>query len=105
MALRHSLRRRYSHARTAAWKTATVRTSANDRAADAAFRKARKESKALADAWTRAMHVATTKLMDVPEAERKQSLEYAEKLYKQHLEQEAIMEAARNYARLPKAAP
>ena len=81
---------------------ATTRTAANDRAANAAFKKAQKESKAIANSWVHAMHIATSTLMGTPEAERKQYLERAAKLAAQEKIQQDIIEAARAYARLPK---
>ncbi len=102
---RRALRRRYGHARKAAWLSATVRTPANDRAADAAFRKARKEEEAVGRDWQWAMMVSTGVgdfKTDRSESERRAAAERAEKLLKQSSELRDIIEAAKKYAKLPK---
>jgi hypothetical protein len=88
--MHHRLRRRYGLARQAGWLTATARTPANDRAANKAYLKAKKEKVALELAWSRAMTSGQH--------------EYAAKLSKQADEQGAIITAAQHYAQLPKEA-
>lgn len=94
---RRALRRRYGRARGAGWLTATVRTPANDRAANKAYLKAKHEKAALEMAWSRTMTAANREGADL------HVREHAAKLYKQVDEQEKIIVAAQAYARLPKA--
>ena len=101
-----ALRRRYGRAKQAGWMTATVRTPAHDRAADAAFRKAKKEEDAIGRDWQWAMMVSTGKgdykADQRTEAERHDAGERAAKLAKEAEAQRDIIIAAQKYARLPK---
>jgi hypothetical protein len=99
-----ALRKRYGRARVAGWMLATKRTPAHDRAADAAFRKAKKEEAWLASAWTKAMTRAAGYGGVVPTAaERETAAAYAAKLAEESKVHAEIMAAARRYAQLPKA--
>ncbi len=81
--------------------TATVRTPANDRAANKAYMKAKKEKSALELDWSRAM----TRIQNDVTGQQPALREYAASLSKKADEQGAIISAAQHYAQLPKGAP
>jgi hypothetical protein len=87
----------------AAWQSAEFRTDANDRAADKAFREAKKKRDGLANDWTRAMTRAHhSDVFHLSETEKRQTLEHAKKLSDLADVQEKILAAARAYTQLPK---
>jgi hypothetical protein len=87
------LRKRYGRARSPSWAIALFRTSADDKAANKAFMKAREEKDKLESMWSKAMTKAA--------AGDASAKEWAVKLAAQAAEQDRIIAAAQKYARLP----
>jgi hypothetical protein len=100
-----ALYRRFGRARPsqqASWLTAIVRTLAFDKAADAAFRKAKKEKNALERSWSNKMTIAVGYMRSGKADEQKMMEEGAAKDAAAADEQVKIIEAALKYAKLPK---
>lgn len=102
--MKRSLRSRYGRASGRGWMSAAVRTPAYDRAANAAFRKAKKEEAALLRDWQWSMTVSTGHgdFRERTGSERKAAAVRAEKLADEATAQRDIILAAQQYARLPK---
>jgi hypothetical protein len=81
--------------------TATVRTPSNDRAANKAYLKAKKEKAALELDWSRAM----TRLRNDVTGQQPHLAAYVAALSNKADEQGVIISAAQHYAQLPKGAP
>lgn len=95
-----SLARRYGHARKPGWMTASVRTKPNDKAANSAYVKAKKEKDALEVSWSRTMSALAAARTNGTEVKTLESA--AHKFSEQADEQGKIIAAAQRYAQLPK---